>query len=200
MEIIYLEQGTPEWFQARLGSIGGSSISAAVAGGTGSTRQTLMYRLVGEIISGVWVDGYKSPAMLQGTERQPEATTLYEIVVGCSVDITVGLIKDHKHKHISPDGLVGDNGMIEIKCPQIPAHIETLDKQKVPSQYVKQIQWSIQRAQKEWVDFVSYCPEIVTKPIFIKRCYRDEKLIAKLEDGANAFIEEMLSLVERISK
>jgi hypothetical protein len=112
----------------------------------------------------------------------------------------VGLIKDHPHKHVSPDGLVGDSGMIEIKCPQIKAHLEVLDKQSVPSQYVKQCQWSLQRTGREWIDFISYCPEVFSKPLFIVRRYRDKELIATLEAGANVFIEEMLLLVERIRR
>lgn len=199
METLYIEQGSDEWFKARLGSIGGSSIAAAVAGGTGATRQTLMYKLAGQILSGVWEDGYKSEAMIQGTVREPEARTLYELIQGVEVE-QVGLVKDHQHKHVSPDGLVGHNGMIEIKSPQIPSHIATLDKQAVPSQYVKQIHWGLQRAEREWVDYTSYCPEITSKPIFIKRYYRDEKLIKKLEEGADQFIVEMLELVERVSR
>ena len=161
METLYIEQGSSEWFKARLGSIGGSSIAAAVAGGTGTTRQTLMYKLVGQILSGVWEDGYKSEAMIQGTAREPEARMLYEIIQGVEVE-EVGIVKDHPHKHVSPDGLVGNNGMIEIKSPQIPAHVATLDKQKVPAQYVKQCQWSLQRTSREWLDFISYNPETVS--------------------------------------
>ena len=199
MEILYIEQGTEAWHQARLGSIGGSSIAAAVAQGTGATRQTLLYKLAGELLTGKREDSFVSSAMVQGLEREPDARLLYEMIEGVEVK-QVGLIRDKPHCHCSPDGLVEERGMIEIKSPQIPAHVETLDKQKVPAQYVKQIQWSLQRTSREWLDFVSYNPEIITKPIFIKRCYRDEKLIKKLEEGADQFIAEMLEMVERIEK
>jgi hypothetical protein len=105
-----------------------------------------------------------------------------------------------KYKHYSPDGLVGDNGMIEIKCVIPSVHIRTILDDKVPAEYVKQIQWGLSICERDWCDFVSYCPEVIDKPLWIIRMDRDEKKIKELHEAADTFIEEMLEIVERIKK
>jgi hypothetical protein len=92
MEIIDIPQGSDEWFTQRLGSIGGSSIASVVAGGQGKTRKTLMYRLIGEILSGVKYDGYQNADMIRGLEQEPDARNLYEFITGNEVK-EVGLVK-----------------------------------------------------------------------------------------------------------
>ncbi len=104
------------------------------------------------------------------------------------------------HKHVSPDGLVNDDGMVEIKCVIPSVHVETIISEKVPSAYWKQIQWGLHICQRKWCDFVSYSPTVVDMPIWIKRVYRDEKLIAELDEAADQFILEMLAVVEKIRK
>jgi hypothetical protein len=102
------------------------------------------------------------------------------------------------HKHYSPDGLVGDDGMIEIKSVIPSVQCETILSGKVPAAYRKQIQWGLHICQRKWCDFVSYSPLITDHPLFIVRVERDEKLIAELAEGADKFIDEMLELVEKI--
>ena len=102
------------------------------------------------------------------------------------------------HKHYSPDGLVNHDGMIEIKSVIPSVHVETILSDNVPAAYRKQIQWGLHICERKWCDFVSYSPLITDKPIWIKRVYRDEKLIKELDEGADKFIEEMLELVEKI--
>jgi len=105
MEILTMEQGSPEWFEARLGSIGGSSIAAATAGGKGKVRKDLMYRLIGEILSGQKYEGYKNAYMERGNELEPYARALYEEITGQTVK-QVGLIRRAPFKHYSPDGVI----------------------------------------------------------------------------------------------
>ena len=107
-------------------------------------------------------------------------------------------MKYPEYKHYSPDGFVGDDGIIEIKCVIPSVHIETIIKGKIPAAYRKQVQWGLSICEREWCDFVSYSPTIIDKPIFVIREKRNEKLIKELHEGADKFIEEMLSIVNKI--
>jgi len=102
------------------------------------------------------------------------------------------------HKHYSPDGLVDDDGIVEIKCVIPSVHIETILADRVPPEYIKQIQWGLFICKRKWCDFISYSPTVIDKPIWIKRVERDEKLIKELNDGADKFITEMLQIVDKI--
>ena len=199
MEIINCDQLSDEWFSARIGSIGGSSISAVVAKGEGKIRESLLYRLIGEILSGVKYEGYQNADMIRGQEQEPDARNMYEFVTGNEVE-QIGLVKESEHKHFSPDGLCGiiHDGLIEIKSVIPSVHVETILSDRVPAAYRKQISWGLHICQKEWCDFISFSPTIACKPIWIKRVHRDEKLIKELDEGADKFIKEMLELVEKI--
>jgi len=197
MEIIECKQGSEYWAKCRCGSIGGSSIATAIAGGKGKTRKTLMYRMVAEILTGTKFDSYSNADMERGVELEPDGRALYELIADNAVD-QVGLVRTTPHKHSSPDGLVDSYGMIEIKCPRPSTHVETIDRMKVPPQYVKQIQWGLSICEREWCDFVSFCPEIVDRPILIVSAQRDEKLIKELHEGADKFITEMLKIVNKV--
>jgi putative phage-type endonuclease len=197
MEILTCEQGSQAWFDARLGSIGGSSISSVVAGGQGKMRKSLMYRLAGEILSGVKYESYSNAHMERGTEQEADARIEYQMTMNNRVD-QVGLIKAGEHKHESPDGLVDPIGKIEIKCVIPSVQVETILSDRVPAAYRKQCQWGLFICEREWCDFVSYSPLVVDRPIWIKRVSRDEKLITELDEGADKFIEEMLAIVEKI--
>lgn len=200
MEIIKdFQQNTDEWFQARIGSIGGSSIQSVCAKGSGKSRSTLMYRMVGEILSGQKYEGYYNKDMERGLELEPAARNAYEVVTGNEVE-QVAMIRATQHKHESPDGLVYKKGKIEIKCVIPSVHVETIHKNVTPSTYRKQIQWGLDISEREWCDFISYCPVIKQKPIWIHKVFRDEKLIKTMHEEADIFIDEMLELVEKIKE
>jgi len=190
-----INQGDDEWFALRIGSLGGSSIKDAVAGGTGATRKKLLYRLAGEILSGEKYSGFTNEHMERGVLLEDEARQTYSFLEGVEVE-QVAMFKYSEHEHYSPDGCIGNNGIIEIKCTIPSVHIETIISDKVPAAYRKQVAWGLR--EKEFCDFISYSPTVRDKPIWIKRAYRDEKLIKTLRCGATKFIEEMLSIVERI--
>lgn len=199
MEILNCEQGQQEWFQARLGSIGGSMIADAVAGGQGKTRNNLLYRLAGEILSGVKYEGYRNNHMDRGLEQEAEARQLYELVTGNAVE-QVGLYKESDHIHFSPDGIVALDGLIEIKC-QIPSvHVETIIQNEIPAAYRKQVQWGLSVCNRKWVDFISYSPLITDNPILIIRRGRDEKLIKELREGAEKFLEELAMILKKVKE
>lgn len=190
-------QGTEEWNTLRMGGVGGSSISDAVAGGKGISRKNLLYRLAGEILSGVKYEGYLNSHMERGLEQEIKARELYELMSGNEVE-QIGLVKESNYTHYSPDGLVNTDGIIEIKCTIPSVHIETIIDGRIPSAYRKQCQWGLHICQRDWVDFVSYSPLVVDKPILIIRNGRDEKLIQELKEGAEAFLIEMVMIVRKI--
>lgn len=199
MEIYDCEQGKPEWFALRLGSIGGSKISDVVAGGKGIMRKNLMYRLAGEILSRQNYDGYQNAEMLRGIEQEPEARAMYEFMTGSEIK-QVGVIKEGAHKHYSPDGLVGENGMIEIKCVIPSIHVETVHTEKIDGKYYKQIQWGLFMCRRDWCDFVSYSPLIVDTPIWIKRYRRNEEIIRELNEGADKFLNELATVIRKLKE
>ena len=197
MQRIDLVQGSDEWHLARIGSIGGSSIASAVAKGEGKSRKNLLYRLAGEILTGVKYEGYTNQDMQRGLEQEPSARDLYEFMTGNDVEQT-GLIRLSEYTHFSPDGLVGKDGIIEIKSVIPSVHIETFLANKWPAAYRKQCQWGLHICDREWCDFISYSPLVVDRPIIIIRGGRNEKLIKELHEGANKFVAEMLSIVKKV--
>lgn len=199
MEILNCTQGSEEWFKARIGSVGGSSIASVVAGGQGKMRKSLLYRLAGEILSGVKYEGYRNADMDRGLEQENDARLVYAMEREVEVQ-QVGLIKESEFKHCSPDGLIGNDGMIEIKSVIPSVHIETIDTDKIDGGYLKQINWGLFICQRSYCDFISWSPLVSDYPIWIKRFERDEKLIKELYDGADKFIDELKSLVLRIKR
>lgn len=191
-----LVQGTDEWRQARVGSLGASRLQDAIARtktGYGASRANLMAELVCERLTGQPATSFISAAMQHGTETEPEARAAYCFYTGHTIE-EVGLIRHPKieQSHASPDGLIGDDGMLEIKCPQPAAHLETLTSQEVPTKYMTQMMWQMACSGRQWVDYVSYSqsfPENMR--LFIKRVARDEKRIAELESEVAAFLLEM---------
>lgn len=199
MEIIKnIDQGDDAWFKLRIGSLGGSSIGKATAKGAGKTRNSLMYQMVGEILSGQKHEGYHNHHMERGNELEDEARRAY-MQETYSVVEQVAMFKYSDHTHFSPDGYMPDQGgIIEIKCVIPSVHVETIISGKVPSAYRKQVYWGM-AGGCEFCDFVSYSPTVKPRPIWIKRVHRDDKIISGLKDGADQFIEEMLAMVERIT-
>jgi putative phage-type endonuclease len=193
-------QGDPAWCLARIGSIGGSSISKAVAKGEGKTRKSLLYDMVGEILSGEKKEVYRNSYMEEGLKYEDEARSLYAFQNSVEVE-QIAMFRDGPHKHASPDGLVGADGMIEIKTVIPSVFVEAKLTGKIPTQYRKQILWGLRRSGRSWCDYSVYCPYVKDiDPLLIIRLWRDEKEIAELESGADEFIEEMLSMVERVRK
>jgi len=196
MEIIdTIDQLSPEWMALRIGSIGGSSISKAVAKGEGKVRKGLMYALVGELMSGKKKQQKPTDDMKAGIEYEPTARTFYEFNRDVEVR-QIAIIKDGPHKHVSPDGLVGTDGGVEIKIAIPSVFVETKVTRKIATDRRKQCQWTLRRANLTWIDYVMYCPYLKDDifPMFTMRLERDEKEIATLEVGADEFIEEMLEM------
>ena len=144
--------------------------------------------------------------LIMGVTYEELIEDMYEFERNVEVE-QVAIIKDGPHKHVSVDGCVGNDGIIEIKNTNGPNYIETISKNKVPAEHAKQIAWGLLISQRKWCDFIQSHwirrnGEIVAgypdRPIWIKRVERDEKLIKELDDGADLFIKEMLEIVEKI--
>jgi len=180
-----------------LGSIGGSSISSVVAKGQGRMRSNLLYRLAGEILSGVKYEGYKNADMERGQLQEQDARNVYAMEREIEV-YQIGITKEGGNKHYSEDGFVGKNGLIEIKAQMPSVYIETIITEKIDTSYYRQINWGMSITQREYCDFIAYSPLVVDRPIWIKRFERDEKLIKEMHEGADKFIMDMAVVIKKV--
>lgn len=191
-------QGTEEWTAARLGIPTASNFDKLLTTkGKPSTQRTkYMYQLASERIVGKPVNSYKNASMERGIELEAEARALYEIINDVTVQ-TVGICykDDSKLVGASPDGLIGENGGIEIKCPEAHTHVEYLLDGKLPTEYFQQVQGALYVTNRRWWVFMSYYPGI--KP-FILKVERDEEFIELLDREVNAFLIELNQVTERI--
>jgi len=191
-----LIQGSPEWRLARCGSLGASRIAEALAKiktGWGASRANVMADLTVERLTGVPVEGYCNSAMQWGVEQEPAARAAYEFQYDREV-AEIGLIRHPRIKgaHCSPDGLVGADGMIEIKCPMSATHIATLVGETIDGKYLTQIQWQLACSGRAWCDYVSFDPRMPAEmQLYVQRVRRDERAIADLERDVAQFLGEI---------
>ena len=198
MKIIDCVQGSEEWFTARLGKVTGTGFAKVLAKGHGKTRKSYMIQLAAERLTGLAQESYSNAAMEWGTEHEADARITYEIVNDVSV-LLAGFVELSDEIGTSPDGLVDDEGLLEIKCPNSTTHIETIMSNKVPSQYIPQIQGGMWVAERQWCDFVSFDPRVAAVPCLCLRVARDQKYIDNLEKEVNVFVEELKCLTEKIT-
>lgn len=194
-----IEQGSEAWFELRRGLATGSHFAEVMAKGRGgeesTTRRNYRMRLALEVVTGkVLADSFKGNAHTErGKEKEPFARMAYEAITGHLVE-EVPFIK-HKFlaAGVSPDGLIGDDGMVEFKCPIPAIHWEYLQlKGAPPPEYKWQIYGELWIAGREWNDVVSYCEDMPEElQTHISRVHRDDKLIAELEAGVSKFLAEV---------
>lgn len=198
-----MEQGTQEWFMARLGKVTASRVADIIAktkSGYSTSRQNYLAQLVVERLTQKPTETYSNAAMQWGTETEPLARAAYEI----KHDLMVSEIGFVPHPVIemagaSPDGLVGDDGLIEIKCPNTATHIETLLNDTIKSEYKTQMQWQMACTGRQWTDFVSFDPRMPEKhQMKIIRVNRNESVIQTLEKEVTEFLTEVDKTIERI--
>jgi len=191
-------QLSPEWYSARAGLPTASNFNRIVTSkGEPSTQQKkYLFQLAGERITGEKEETYQNAHMLRGTELEEEARLLYSITTGLSVE-TVGLCypSDKKLIGASPDGLVGYEGGIEVKCPSLAVHAEYLLNNKLPTSYTQQVQGLMFVTDRKWFDFVSYFPGM---KILIVRVERDAAFIARLGAELALFCKELDEIVNKI--
>ena len=191
-----MEQRSDEWFTARLGKVTASRVADIMArtkSGYSASRAKYMAQLLCERLTGQKEDSYQSAAMQRGTELEGKARAVYLLETGNDVTET-GLV-DHPTiamSAASPDGLVNDDGLIEIKCPETHTHLEFIKSGKPKSNYMQQMQWQMACTGRQWCDFVSYddrLPEYLAYKCV--RIPRDDALIAEMEAEVSEFLAEL---------
>lgn len=200
-----IEQLSDEWFAIRRGKVTASRLSDVTAktrSGWGASRANYAAELIAERLTGVTVDRFRNAAMQHGVDTEPEARAAYEFMSGNTVT-EIGFI-DHPTIQMtgaSPDGMVGDDGMLEIKCPQTATHIDTLLKGNIAERYILQMQWQMACAGRQWCDFVSYDPRMpVSMQLFIKRVKRNDEQIKGLERAVTEFLAEISVTVSELQQ
>lgn len=196
-------QRTDGWLQERCGCATASrfaDVMAKIKTGEAATRRKYRIQIVTERLTGRPTPGYQNAAMMWGVQTEPEARMAYEAERGVIVHET-GFIK---HPVIvfcgaSPDGIIGDDGMLELKCPESTTHLEWMESGKVPPEHVPQIQGQMACTGRKWVDFASYDPRFPEGlQLFIVRVPRDDAYIKELEAGVMGFLSEVDAMIFKL--
>lgn len=201
-----IEQGSADWHAQRCGRATASRIKDILArtkgGGVSASRENYKAELVLERLTGVQHEGFQSAEMRWGKEQEPEAVTAYEF--DRNLDTSKISFVDHPTipmSGASPDRLVGDAGLLEVKCPLPKQHLAWLLGGTVPSEYVKQMTWQMACTGRRWCDFVSYHPRFpVPMQLFVVRLDRDATEIVRIEAEVRAFLAEVDDQMAEIAK
>jgi len=195
-----IDQNTPEWHQERCGKATASRIADIIAttkSGPSASRKNYLAQLVAERLTGTVAESYTNAAMQWGQNTEEQARATYAFLQG--VDVLKAPFVPHPElidSGASPDGFVGSDGLIEIKCPNTATHIETLLAGKIDGKYITQMQWQMACTGREWCDFVSYDPRMPEHlAIWVKRVPRDSAMIEELEGAVRVFLAEVASTV-----
>jgi putative phage-type endonuclease len=200
-----MDQGTEEWFTIRIGKVTASRVADVIAKtktGYSASRDNYMAQLVCERLTGQKGESFTNAAMQHGTETEPLARAAYEALKDVLVD-DVGFVT---HPTIemagaSPDGMVGEDGLIEIKCPNTATHIDTLLSQTVPGKYNTQMQFQMACTGRQWCDFVSFDNRLPEElQLFVTRVSRDEVFIRLIEAEIVQFLAELDDKINKLMK
>lgn len=197
MKVISAAQGSPEWFAARCGKVTASRVADVVAvtrSGPSASRASYMGELIAEVLTGQPANPFQGNSDTdRGQQLEPAARVAYEVATRVMVD-ECGLVIHPRIERsgASPDGLVGTDGLLEIKCPRIHTHLEYLLGGEPPKKYVAQMAWQAACCERKWVDFVSYCPSMPEDlRLFVVRYAPSDAYLRELEHAVSAFLVEM---------
>ncbi|WP_283148983.1 lambda exonuclease family protein [Silvimonas soli] len=200
-----MEQRSPEWFAARLGKVTASRVAdimARTAKGYAASRQNYMAELLCERLTGCREDKFVNAAMARGTEKEPEARAIYmlrsgELVLEEGFVVHPELPEDFG---ISPDGLIGSDGLLEIKCPQTWTHIETIRTGEIKKEYVIQMQAQMACTGRQWCDFVSFDDRLPEELAYFQtRVERDDAFIAEMMGEIRLFLSDLNATVHQLN-
>lgn len=199
VEIITCEQGSPEWFAARLGLPTASEFKTVIAvkkeAKDKATRQKYMRQLIGEILTGEPAESYSNAHMERGKAMEDEARSLYAFMNDADPQ-RVGFLRNGQ-KGASPDSLLDADGGLEIKTAVPHIQIDRILRDELPSEHKAQVQGNLWVAEREWWDFLSYWPKL---PLFVKRVYRDEAYIADLTSAVDQFNDELQTVLATVRR
>jgi putative phage-type endonuclease len=198
-----MEQRSEEWFQARLGKVTASRVAdvlAKIKSGESASRRNYKIQLVSERLTGEKQETYINQAMQDGIDREVFARDRYIQQFGEVEE--VGFIKHPTlEAGASPDGMVGDDGILEIKCPMGSTHTETLMTQDIPSKYIPQVQFQLLVTGRKWCDFVSYNPMFPEHlQVFVKRVEADPVYQKELESEVKQFLGEVDDVINKLKE
>ncbi len=193
-----MEQRSEEWFDARRGKVTATRIAdvcARTRNGWGASRANYAAQLICERLTGQTAESFTNSAMQWGTDTEPQARAAYEFLTDNVVE-EIGFM-DHPSIPMtgaSPDGLIGPEGMLEIKCPNSATHIKTLTDETIDGKYILQMQWQMSCAGPDriWCDFASFDPRLPEPmQLWVKRIERDDEKIAELREVVAEFLAEI---------
>lgn len=163
-----------------------------------ASRQRLRADLIKERLTNVRMPGYQSAAMEWGANTEPEALNEYLFRISAESHTPIGFVLHPTldEAGCSPDGLINHDGLVEIKCPESHTHVETLLNEKVPGEYMKQIQFQLLCTERSWCDYVSYDPRMPPEmSLFIRRVPRDPQMIDLIQNELHKFLREVAETV-----
>lgn len=190
------EQGSAEWLSERCGKVTASRIADVMAvtkSGPGAARKNYMADLLTERLTGEPKEYFVNDAMRWGTEQEPRARAMYSFHAGHTV-VETGFVPHPKiaQTGASPDGLIGEDGLVEIKCPNTATHIETLRGAKIDRKYLLQMHWQMICTGREWCDFASFDPRLPEPmQLHVQRVERDAELSEEINAAVTQFLTEL---------
>jgi len=199
------EQGSDAWHKIRLGKITASRVKDVLTKGRGTspskTAESYMMELIAEILTGNSKPFFENDAMRWGTETEPQARAMYA-VNNDFVDVKeVAFVEHNEQVGISPDGLIGDDGLLEIKCPNTTTQLKRALSDDYSADYKAQIQMQLWVTEREWCDFLSFDPRLDCDAGYLQqRVYRDEEYIEEMKVKVYAFVEKMNELINILTK
>lgn len=199
IEIVDCAQGSPEWFQARLGIPTASSFAIVMRAkgkeADGSSKQRLEYinKLAGEIVTGEPMESYSNAHMERGKEWEADARAMYAFMHDAEPQ-QVGFIRNGQ-KGASPDSLLDTDGGLEIKTALPHIQIARLRTGTLPPEHKAQVQGNVWVSDRMWWDFVSYAPKL---PLFVIRVYRDQQYIDHMAECVEVFNQELAQTVDYV--
>jgi len=193
-----VQQGTAEWLAVRCGVPSASNFDKLVTtkGEPSKQAQKYLYALAAERVSGIKEESFQSQAMIKGIETEAEAVEFYELTQGVEVQTVGFCLHESKRYGCSPDRLVGEEGLLEVKCPLPHTHVEYLLENNLEKDYFQQVQGQLLVTGRKWCDLISYSRGL--RPLIV-RVERDEAFLSKLEEFLGAFFDELEAIAKKIS-
>jgi putative phage-type endonuclease len=198
-----IEQGSDQWKLDRLGKVTASPVKNVMSNGKGKApskmSETYMMELIAEILTGQSKPFFEKDAMKWGTETEPQARDTYSVKNDFVIVREVAYVEHNEHILISPDGLIGDDGLLEIKCPNTTTQIKRALSDDYAADYKAQIQMQLWVTERQWCDFVSFDPRLDCAAGYLQqRVERDEEYIAEMKTKVYAFVEKMNELIKQL--